>query len=150
MALATGAEQQTMPKSDRPRSGESDLESLTLSQRAELRAALVRRAHAQRQDAIRDALQGFVTLLRHPLVATWVAWRRWAAERQAAATLKAMTDAELSDMGLRRGEIEQKVRFPEDNGERSRNGRMEEAERDLLPRGLARFQERPRNPVASK
>ena len=94
-----------------------DYRNLTVDQRALLKQRILARAHAERRQAIRDAIVGLVPLLARiglrvgSFVANWwKASRRRHIEAAAYAELHALDDIMLKDMGISRSEIGAVVR----------------------------------------
>jgi uncharacterized protein YjiS (DUF1127 family) len=85
---------------------ESDARHLTTQQWTALRKSIVRRAHQERQRAIRHMVADTVRLI-------WRAWQRIRIRQEARAALGSMTDRELRDMGLSRAGIEAAIRCPD-------------------------------------
>ena len=109
--------------------GAFDYTTLTPTQRNSVLHQAIRRAHAERDAAIRDLVQGLrLSLGRNAARATaaarkaagdigcravslWARYRAWRRRRIAAAELHALDDRELKDAGLRRCEIESVLHF---------------------------------------
>ena len=80
-----------------------DPRRLTLPQWTAMRRSILRRAHAERRRLIRSTL-------RKIMAALGAGWRHLWARQQARATLYAMSDYELRDIGLTRTRIEAAIR----------------------------------------
>jgi uncharacterized protein YjiS (DUF1127 family) len=93
-----------------------DLRALSPQQWDELRRQIFRQARIERQRAIGAVFgwlwRGFWRLLRLlRLRAAWISHVRKRREQIAAAELRGTSDQGLADMGLTRGDIENRVRF---------------------------------------
>jgi hypothetical protein len=97
-----------------------DLRSLSPHEWDDLRRQLFRQARIERNRAIAIAIgtvlgwarRGFWRLLRWlRLRAAWISHVRKRREQIAAAQLRGLNDQSLADMGLMRGDIENRVRF---------------------------------------
>jgi uncharacterized protein YjiS (DUF1127 family) len=97
-----------------------DLHSLSPQEWDDLRRQIFRQARIERDRAIRIAIgtvlgwvwRGFWRLLRWcRLRAAWISHVRKRREQVAAAELRGTSDQGLADMGLTRGDIENRVRF---------------------------------------
>jgi uncharacterized protein YjiS (DUF1127 family) len=97
-----------------------DLRSLSPQEWDHLRRQIFRQARIERNRAIGIAIgtvlgwvsRGFWCLLRWcRLRAAWISHVRKGRERIAAAQLRGLGDQALADMGLTRGDIENRVRF---------------------------------------
>lgn len=97
-----------------------DFRRLTPEQWVRLKAQIELRARSDRNRAIGIALgtalswlgRTFRSLLRWPrLHAAWISHVRKHRERIAAAELRGLSDQWLADMGLTRGQIENRVRY---------------------------------------
>jgi hypothetical protein len=99
---------------------EIDLRSFSPQEWHDLRTQIVRQARRERDQAIGIAVgtvvgwmwRGFWRLLRWlRLRAAWISHVRKRREQIAAAQLRGVSDQGLADMGLARGDIENRVRF---------------------------------------
>jgi uncharacterized protein YjiS (DUF1127 family) len=97
-----------------------DLRRLTPEQWVALKTQIELRARSDRNRAIRRAVgtalswasRTFRLLLKWPrLHAAWISHVRKSRERIAAAELRGLSDQWLADMGLTRGQIENRVRY---------------------------------------
>jgi uncharacterized protein YjiS (DUF1127 family) len=102
-----------------------DYRGLSGEQRAQLKQRIIARAHAERRQAMQDAIAGLARLLVRVaargiamIAPWWAASRRRRAIAAAIDELQALDDYMLKDMGISRGEIGAVVRACEDDAPR--------------------------------
>ena len=83
-----------------------DYPALTARERDLLKSRAVKRAHAERNDAMRQALLGAWAPLRRAALAVCEAYRARRRRRRTASELYALSDRTLNDIGVTRCEID--------------------------------------------
>jgi uncharacterized protein YjiS (DUF1127 family) len=91
----------------------ADLRMISPAEWSILHQSIVCRARTVRAAAIRNALRSFAIGIVRAFGAARAALQRRRLERQAVAELRAFSDYALSDLGIARSEIRQRVHLPE-------------------------------------